>query len=246
MEQTSALIQDFELISSVYPGDCYVVDIVNEQFCHIKSDGLFLCGFSVEEALQRGIDFYTRIVYPEDLSIWANIRKTILLYLRTSDEKRDEIDYFSCTFRLQRKYSFTPHPLTQMIYLRTKPVRIDNDLHYLICTLESSTIRTSGNLLMHSKDGSSYTEYNFQTRRWKQKEKVSLTERESAILILAGQGKSSKEIANLLCKGENTVRNQMKALYAKLGVHSMQEAIEFVNNFRLIYLKSDAKIVDVH
>lgn len=239
MAHTPTFIQDFELLSYIYTGGCYVMDIVKEQFCYIKSNDLFLCGFSAEEALHLGVDFYTRIIYPEDLSLWNNIRKATLLYLRTTDKQKDEIDHFSCTFRLLRKYSFVPRPLTQMIYLRTKPVWIADTLQYLICTVESSTIRTSGNLLMHNKDESSYAEYNFGTKRWKEKEKVSLTERESAILILAQQGKNSTEIASLLCKGDNTVRNQMKALYAKLEVHSMQEAIELVNNFRLIYPKSD-------
>lgn len=239
MEQTSALIQDFELISSVYPGDCYVVDIVNERFCHIKSDGLFLCGFSVEEAQQQGYNFYSKIVYPEDLSLWEDMCKIILQHLKAQDEKKEDIDYFSCTFRLQRKYSFASHLLPQMIYHRTKPIWFDNNLHYLICNLESTTNQETGNLQIHNKDESKYTEYNFQTKRWKQKEKVSLTERESAILILAQQGKSSKEMANLLYKGQNTIRNQMKSLFSKLGVHSMQEAIEFAHNYHLIYPMQD-------
>ncbi|WP_160034749.1 helix-turn-helix transcriptional regulator [Parabacteroides chinchillae] len=42
------------------------------------------------------------------------------------------------------------------------------------------------------------------------------------------QGKNTVEIASDLCKGQYTVRNQIKSLFSKLKVHSMQEAIKFV------------------
>ena len=54
-----------------------------------------------------------------------------------------------------------------------------------------------------------------------------LTEREKAILMLARQGNNSKEIASNLCRGHYTIRNQIKALFEKLNVNSMQEAIDF-------------------
>ncbi|MDR0573201.1 MAG: LuxR C-terminal-related transcriptional regulator [Tannerella sp.] len=90
---------------------------------------------------------------------------------------------------------------------------------------------------MYNKDGLTYEEYSFTTGRWKLKTKEALTEREKAILMLAGQGKSSVEIADVLCKGQNTIRNQIKLLFAKLEVHSMQEAIECACNHRMIYPK---------
>ena len=62
---------------------------------------------------------------------------------------------------------------------------------------------------MFNIDGKSYDEYNFVTKRWMKKRKVRLTEREKNILMLAQRGLNAKEIANLLCKGYNTVRNQI-------------------------------------
>jgi DNA-binding NarL/FixJ family response regulator len=70
----------------------------------------------------------------------------------------------------------------------------------------------------------------------------AIYEREKAILILAQQGKSSGEIANDLCKEENTKRNQIKPLFSKLNVHSMQEAIEFACHHRMIYTKQDIEL----
>ena len=237
MKQTSVINQYFEQLSSIASESFYVLDVLQRSICYAKPDDLFLCGFSTEDVLWLGYDFYSEVIYSDDLPLWIDMRELILQYLKDFEEKRDEIDCFSCTFRLQRTYSFSSRPLPQMVYHRMKPIWADNELRYLICCVESSTIGEVGNLCLHYKDGLTYSEYNFVTRRWKQKVKESLTERERAILMLAQQGKSSAEIADDLCKGHNTIRNQIKALFSKLKIHSMQGAIELARNFRMIYPK---------
>ena len=94
-----------------------------------------------------------------------------------------------------------------------KPICLNNNLRYLICIVENSTDKKAGNLFLHNKDKSTYEEYNFITRRWKQDKIEILTEREKAILMLAQQCKNTVEIANELCKGQHTIRNQIKALF---------------------------------
>lgn len=229
-EQESAFIQYCKVFSSIITDSFYVLDVVQKQFCYIKPDDLFLCGHSVEEATTLGYDFYSQIIYPEDLPLWTNIVETVQQHLKDLEEDRDEIDYFSCTFRLQRKYSFVPRPLPQMIYLKMKPLWVDGELRYLICAMKSSTIKNIGNLRLH-KMGQIYKEYKFTTRHWHPITPQVLTERETAILMLADQGKNSREIAEALCKGQNTIQNQIKALFIKLEVHSMWEAIEVADHY---------------
>lgn len=236
-EQESVFIQYCKLFSSIITDSFYVLDIVQKQFCYIKPDNLFLCDHSVEEAMRLGHDFYTQIIHPDDLPLWTNILKIIPQYLNDRKDKWNEIDYFSCIFRLLRKYSFSSRFLSQMVYQRMKPICLNNQLRYLICIVGSSTHKETGNLLLHNKNISIYEEYNFITRRWKQQTRELLTEREKAILMLAQQGKSMIEIASDLCKGEYTIRNQIKVLYTKLEVHSMQEAIEFACAYRLLNSK---------
>jgi DNA-binding CsgD family transcriptional regulator len=97
----------------------------------------------------------------------------------------------------------------------------------LLCSIESSTVKKAGNLHLHNKDRLTYKKYDITTKRWKPVTKKSITEYERAILMLTGQGKSTKEIAGYLYKGHNTIRNQEKELFSKLNVHSKQEAIEY-------------------
>jgi DNA-binding NarL/FixJ family response regulator len=231
----SDLIECFEAFSAVTTGGLYVLNIPQMQFCCIKPDDFFLCGFSVGEALKLGNSFYSKIVYPEDLPLWKNMLKSVLHYLKDSDDKRNEVDFFSCTFRLQ--HTFNNRPLAYMVYHRMKPVWEDGKLHYLICSVVNSTVKEAGNLLMHNIDGLTYEECNLKNKKWKRITIKMLTERERAILMLAGQGKKTKEIANDLYRGHNTIHNQKQLLFPQLNVHSKQEAIEYAHSHRMIYYK---------
>jgi len=229
-QKLTALNLYFDIYSSVTTESIYVFDILQKRFCNIKSDDFFLCGFSLDFVLNDRFDFYSKIIYPEDLSLCIDMHNAILQYPKDFDDRLEKIDYVFCTFRLQGNYSFLNRSLPQMVYHRMKYVCENDELRYLICSVGSSTIPKTGNLRIYYKDGLTYEEYNFITKRWKRKIKELLTEREKAILMLAQQGKSSKEIANYLYKAHNTVRNQIKYLFTKLNVHSMQEAIEFARH----------------
>jgi DNA-binding CsgD family transcriptional regulator len=232
--EDSAFTRYFDRSSSIAEESFYVLDIQQSRFCYVKSDDLFLCGLSAGEALRLGYDFYPQIVYPGDLSLWADMRKAVLQYLKDFEGEQDEIDYFSCTFRLQRKCSLLTRPFPQMVYHRMIPVWEGDEFRYLMCTVGCSAVKKAGNLRLYDKDGRTYKEYNFRTTSWKRKTKEPLTEREKVILMFAGQGKSSVETAGILCKGHNTIRNQIKALFVKLNVHSIQEALEFTRRHRMI------------
>jgi hypothetical protein len=201
-ERNSSFVEYCNIFSSIIPGSIYMLDIPRKQFCNVKLDDFFLCGYQPEDIIKERFGFYSKIVYREDLSLWTDMRKVVLRYLKDFDlGKRDEIDYFSCTFRLQRKYYLLP----QMVYHCMKPVWEDGVLRYLICYVVSSIIQKAGNLCMHNKDGLAYEEYSFTTKRWKRKMKERLTEHDKVLLMLSIQGEKTKNIANYLHKGENTI-----------------------------------------
>lgn len=161
-------------------------DILQSRFCYIKSDNLLLGSSSIEDVIREGCDFYLKIVYPDDLSLWREIWNTILQYLKKFKERREEIDYFTFTFRLQHNFlPSSPRFLQQMVSSRIKPMWDGDKLRYFICSVESSTIKEAGNLRMYNRDHLTYEEYNFICKRWKQQRKMTLTKRESIILMLA-------------------------------------------------------------
>ena len=233
----SGLIRYLDLFATISTECFYMVDVRKQQICFVRPDDFFLCGYTVEDALNQADDFYRKIIYSGDFSLWTIIRNAVLRYLDDSEEPWDEIDYFSCTLRLHRTYNFSPpNSFPQMVYHRMKPVWDKEELRYLICSLRCSMAKESGNLRMYGKDELTYKEYRIVSRKWRQITIKPLTKRERAILMLAQQGKSAMEIASDLCKGYNTVRNQIKEVFFKLQVHSMMEAIETASNHRMIYV----------
>jgi DNA-binding NarL/FixJ family response regulator len=240
-EYSSAFTQFLDTLSSIITESIHVLDVQHGRFCYICPNDLILCGFSTKDALKDRDGFLKKIVYPTDYTLCMEMRKAILQYLKTSKGKRDEIDHFSCTLRLRRKYTSLDNPLSQMIFLRIKPYRENGEWRYLICTAGSSTSKEAGRLYMFHTNGSVYDAYNFNSGHWKQNIIEPLTECEKAVLILAGQGYTINEIAGNLCKGYYTVCNQIKLIYSKLKVNTMQEAIDLSNHYHMIY----AEVQDV-
>jgi len=56
----------------------------------------------------------------------------------------------------------------------------------------------------------------------------SLTRREKEILFLIARGCDNKEIADKLCLAEQTTRNHVSVIYAKLGVHDRANAVKAI------------------
>jgi len=54
-----------------------------------------------------------------------------------------------------------------------------------------------------------------------------LTERERQVLALIGQGRSNREIADLLVIAESTAKTHVKRIMAKIGVHDRAQAVVF-------------------
>ena len=69
-----------------------------------------------------------------------------------------------------------------------------------------------------------------------------LNERERILLNLSRQGLNSNEISETLCRSKHTIQNQIKALFVKLNVHSIQEAIERANHCNLLHPYKEKKI----
>lgn len=234
-ERAASLIRHFGLFSFLDAKSFYILDVRRKQICYVKADDLLFGGFSAEDSLIPECDFFSKVIHPEDLPLCADTGKAIAQYLKDFEEKRDEIAYFFCTFRLPHTPSFFPSSTSpQIVSQRMVPFWEGDELTYLLCAVERSTCREVRKLRLHYKSGLVYEEYNFATKRWIQQTMKSLTECEMAILLLAKHGRKSGEIANDLCKAKNTVRKQAKGLFFKLSVHSMQEVIEFVRNHRML------------
>lgn len=240
-EQEPLLIQYCRMFSAVITGSFYVLDISKKRFIYIKPDDLLLCGYSVKEAMKLNFDLFPLIIHPEDLSLWNNFLEIIPQHLQALHEKRNEIDHISCTVRLIRKNSYTKDPLSQVLYQRMIPVWKNEKISYLICSVESVAYKKNG-FYLHYKNLLTYEKYEPAVGSWSTHTMSLLNERERILLNLSRQGLNSNEISETLCRSKHTIQNQIKALFVKLNVHSIQEAIERANHCNLLHPYKEKKI----
>jgi DNA-binding CsgD family transcriptional regulator len=255
-EQNSSIVPDFfegipeqapvtdRVEKSFSPGDfsemmmeaVYIIDFQKQNFCHVADHGFFLCGHSREDAMNAGYDFFYRVIHPADRPLWVKMHNIIIKRLCCTDLQRNSLNYFSCTFRIKSSRQTGKRQDYLMAYQKLKPIWQNEQLRFGICLLSSSIIRQTGNLRICYKNSLDCEEYVFESRTWqRQKDIPKLTDREKDILKLSKQGKSSKEIAEILFISEKTTRNIETGLYQKLGVHSMIEAVIFATNHRIIF-----------
>jgi DNA-binding NarL/FixJ family response regulator len=230
-----AFVNHMDILSAFTTESFYILDIRKRQICYVSPYTQNLCGYPVKEILDAGFNFYSKVVHHTDQLLMKTIHKALLRYCKRNGEQRAEIDYFSCTFRLQWKYDRHAQPISFVIYHRVKPVwDKDGELRYFLCSA-GDTVLKEGFLRLYYRNSMKYEAYNFTSGQWEQSEIKPLSDREKMILILARHGISRKEIAGLMCVGVKTLQNQMTTLFAKLGVKTILQAIVLVSNRRMLF-----------
>lgn len=75
----------------------------------------------------------------------------------------------------------------------------------------------------HAEPGATDTDGSL-ARRWPGQD-IGISERESEVLALITQGQRTKDVAETLYLGVNTVKTHVKSIYRKIGVRSRAEAV---------------------
>jgi DNA-binding NarL/FixJ family response regulator len=103
-----------------------------------------------------------------------------------------------------------------------------------LCTVALSSRKEPGHIYFRILGQSSHKEYDLDDHSWHTCEAIILKPEEKQILTLAAQGFTTKEIGEQLFRSENTVKFYRKALFEKLEVTSITEALAFATNYGLI------------
>ena len=209
----------------------HVVDFSSRSFHFVANRDFFLYGHTVEEVLSLGYDFLPKIVHNKDFLRLKDIYASILQH-----DKLDEINYFSFAIRIKNEianYIMVDHKL--------KPLFIDGQLRFGLCLLSSSVLEKPGHLQAHYHNSTDYDEYSPKDKKWKRKKVKPLSKREKTVLILAKQGKSNQQIADIICAEHQTVRNILTSIYRKLNVNSITQAIILATSRHLIYAPEQHK-----
>lgn len=224
-----------EDLSSMCIEAMYIIDFQKQNFHHISCHNLFLCGHSCEEVMQSGFDFYAETVHKKDFVLLTEIFRAILTCLKEHGKIRKDASYFSFTVRLKAPCSPVNKTNYLMVYHKLKPVFIDEILYFGVCMLSCSVMPKSGNLRVYFKNSLDYSEYSFDNEQWENRQDVRLTEQEIQILQFSKQRMCNKKIADILDISYNALRLIKMQIYRKLGVETIEQAIIYATNHRMLF-----------
>jgi DNA-binding CsgD family transcriptional regulator len=216
-------------ITNTMDESVYVVDLYKKQFLYVSLNSQFQCGYTSSEVLSLGYQYYFKIVYKEDLPLLMRMYKEVLSYLKNANDLL-RLKYLMFTYRVvlhNEEVLMVNHKVVPLLHEKGQDVRL------VVCKVSHSIRKESGNLMALYDEPHRLYSYSFEQEQWCDEHIIMLTDREKGILKLAKQGKSTKEMAAMLHSRENTIRNQKSALYYKLHVNSMSDAIFAASHYSI-------------
>lgn len=229
-QKIDILIKAIDSISRTSYQSFYIIDYYRRDFLYVSDNTLFLCGLSPEEVKKQGYMFYLNHVPEDEQSMLSEINQAGFIFFSKLpiEERLDYTIYYNFNLLNNKKKKLINHKLT--------PIILDKEgkIWLAACVVSLSHIEGQGHIIIRKKGKVNYWEYNLKSHIWKEKEGISLTEKEKDILLLSAQGYTMKEIADILCVALDTVKFYKRKLFDKMGVKNITEALSFATNFKLI------------
>lgn len=127
-----------------------------------------------------------------------------------------------------RKSRLVNHHLTPMVLTQ------DGRIWLALCTIAMSARNTPEYIIMKKDNSKSYYEYSLEKHKWVKQPGIALNETERDVLILSAQGYTMDDIADSLCKSVDTIKACKRALFAKMEVKNIAEALSYATNYKLL------------
>ncbi len=213
----------------------YVIDYNTQGFLYVSNNLANWCGYDAERIKDFGYQLYLDCVPVEEQEMLLEINsKGFELFETFPVDERYDVT-ISYDFHLIKKNNvdrskpkLVHHTLTPMAL--TKEGRI----WLALCTVSIASATTPGHIIMKRDGAEGFFEYNLQRHCWEKKDCVTLSETEKTVLILSAQGYTIKDIANIICKSDDTVKSYRRVLFEKLGVNNNIEALTHSINYKLL------------
>ncbi len=209
----------------------YIVDLYKHNFLFVSPNIEFWSGKSSEEIKDLGYDFFLDYVPECEQQLLLEInKKGYELFKGIPKEERP--DYiFSYGFHIINgdKHRLVNHSITPMAMTK------DGHIWLALCTFSLATRKTPGNVVMMKTGTNFYYEYSLVTQEWTIKAIMPMSRMEREILFLSSQGYTMTSIADKLCKSVDTIKSCKRALFSRLKVKNIAEALSLVTNYKFIY-----------
>lgn len=196
----------------------YIIDYFKQNFLYVSENLAYWCGQTSDRIKDFGYRFLLEIN-----------RKGFDLFNEIPFTER--FDYtISYDFHIihGKKLRLVNHNLTPMVLTK------DGRIWLALCTISISARNTPGYIIMKKSGSKSYYEYSLDKHKWIKKEGITLSETERDVLVLSAQGYTMNDIADKLCKSVDTIKACKRALFSKLGVRNIAEALSYATNYKLL------------
>lgn len=225
----------FDIMSSFMTDAFVVYDFENESLKYISNNDLITYDYAWNNNENIDECIFSNLIYPDDIKFWNTVHNVIDSSLGNGDLLVDEIEYFAFVIRLKNIQFGCNETDFVMSYVKLKPILYKGYLKLGIYVFSVSVIRKQSNNLYVYYRNMDYSEYSFLTRCWEYFQFVPLTKRQKEMLMLAQQGLSLKETAVKMNVANKTIESMRFILFEKLGVNTIEQAIQYASNRRLIY-----------
>lgn len=218
----------FKLLDSmddIIHHNAYIIDYCKQSFIYITRQSLFLCGYTEEEVMEWGYEFYAKIMSPEDLVKLIEINDVGFEFFYDIPIERRKDSSISYDLVLHKKDGSTfcvNHQLKPFLFTD------DGNIWMAICCLRPSHNNSMGNVMCYFRDAGERFNYSFETKEWKSLTPILLSDAERLIVMETNKGAIEKELANRLGCSRNNVQYYKNQILKKTGKSNIREAIIYL------------------
>lgn len=209
----------------------YVINYETMTFEYVSENPLFLCGYSSEEVMTLGYEFYFRNVPENDLTLLNIINEAGFDFFKNlPDEEKTQysITYDFHLLNRDGKKILINHKLTPLL------LTSDKKMWKAMCIVSIAHHKNPGNIFIHKQGSDEIWELDSKDKAWRKSEKPKLTKREIEVLHLHAQGLSINEIAKKVSVTPDTVKYYRRQIFDRLNVSSIVEALSYAVNSKII------------
>ena len=225
-------IEALKALSKLYDLSYYVVDYYKRSFYYVSPNPLFLCGYSQEEVLNLGFEFYPLCVPPADLELLFVLNEAGFDFFYKLPVNRREKATISYDFRLKNKHNDS----LVMINHKLSPLILtdEGNVWMSICVVNLSIRNESGDVHIVMQDDNTRFNLNPEKKIFEPVKFKKLTSREREILRYIAIGNNTSSIAEILKISESTVKNHKTKIFQKLNASSSAEAVFYASKQNLL------------
>jgi len=225
----------YEILSDLMTEPLVVLDFRRKDFHYMPNNDLSLCGYTQEETIEMGYHFFKEAIHPEDLSFWIAVHDAILNSLNNDDLHACEVNYFSFQLQIKNALATSKNTKYLLINIKLKPQWHKEQLRYGICMFSSSFMKKQDYKLCAHYNNRDHYDYCFKTKEWTHHKFSPLGRRQMEMLVWAQQGLSLKDTADKMNISIKTIENMRHELFYKWEVNSIEQALQYASNHRLLF-----------